>query len=98
MAFAEDLSLFFSTQDFAVTASRTPAGGGAAAAGDVMLDLGDIESDGLVIEGPSLAVPASTWPTLRQGDTIVANAVSYIARTVVAQFDGAVLRVQLARA
>lgn len=97
MAFAEDFSAFFSQAGFAISASRTPAGGGAATAGNVILDLTDVESNGLITEGPSMAVPASTWPTLAQGDTVVANAVSYVVRSVVAEGDGAILRVQLAR-
>lgn len=98
MAFAENFSVFFSEQGFAIPASRTPAGGGAATTGSIILDLTDIEADGLIVEGPSMAVPAITWPTLAQGDTVVANATAYLVRAVIALADGAILRVQLARA
>jgi len=97
VAFVEDLSVFFNAQDFALTASRTPAGGGSATSGPVVLDLGDAEADGVVFEGPSLAVAASTWPTLSVGDTFGINAVGYKARAVVAQNDGAIVRVQLVK-
>jgi hypothetical protein len=97
MAFAEDFSAFFAHSGFAIPASRTAAGGGAATTGNIILDLTDVESNGVITEGPSMAVPASTWPTLTQGDTLVANAISYVVRGVVAEGDGAVLRVQLAR-
>ena len=97
MAFAEDLSVLFDLQGFAVSASRTPAAGGAATVGSVIVDIGEVVADGVVIEGPSLSVPVSTWSTLAVGDTFVVNAVTYKARSVVLQGDGAIARVQLVR-
>jgi hypothetical protein len=97
MAFTEDFSVFFSEQGFAIPASRTAAGGGAATTGSIILDLTDIEADGLIVEGPSMAVPATTWPTLAQGDSITANATTFTVRAVIGVSDGAILRVQLAR-
>lgn len=97
MAFAEDLSVFFNDDEFAVEAVHTPAGGSAEPAVAVIFDQAAQLGDGVVATEPTIHVPASAWPTLAQGSGIVIAGVAYRARTPVPMDDGAVLFVPLVK-
>lgn len=82
MAFAEDLSVFFSAAEFAVEASFAPSAGGAAETANVLLDSptdevfgGDVRSDEYKI-----TFPASSLPSIRKGDRGVVNGVLFRVR------------------
>lgn len=109
--FAEDISAFFATTDFAVAASRTPAAGGSAQTGALLFDEPGtlLEDAGVVTNEPMVEFPASQWPAVATGDTITIDASalpshlsqlagSYAVRQVLRVDDGATKRVVLARA
>lgn len=110
MAFAEDLAPVFDTvTGFAVTATRTPVGGGGASAGPVILDEpGVVLDNGVVTEAPSALVRAATWPDVAAGDELDVDAGDlpahlvhlagvYHVRQKLPQDDGATRRLILAR-
>jgi len=72
MAMTEDFTLFFDTDEFAVSASLTPSAGGAASPGAVLFD-----ENGLIIPEldvqttePSAICPSSQWPSAAEGDAL----------------------------
>lgn len=100
--FTEDLTPFFDVAGgFAVSALRTPAGGGVEAQAQAVifnvngLNLPELD---VVTEEPSCIVPASTWPTLAEGDGLAINAVSFRVRQAFPVADGAIALAVLARA
>lgn len=110
MAFAEDLSPFFDTAaGFAVVATRTPAGGGGATAGNVILDgPGAVLDSGVITDAPTALIPATQWSGVAEGDAVVVDAGdlpatqmalagSYVVRQVLPEADGATVRLVLAR-
>ena len=55
--------------------------------------------DGMIADdAPQLLVPSQSWPAARAGSAIVVGGVSYTAREVTAQDDGALLYIRLRRA
>lgn len=109
MAFAEDLSPFFATAGFAITASRTPAGGGSAQPGSAIMDEpGVVLDEGVVSDSPSALIAATQWVSVAQGDTITVSsgdltpalahlAGTYKVRQIMPEDDGATRRLILAR-
>jgi hypothetical protein len=103
MAMTENLSLFFNQAEFAVAAVFTPAGGAAQPSASVIYDAngGLLQAMGVETLGPAVLVPATQWPTLREGDSLVltlpAGAAAFKVRVVEALDDGALLLLTLAR-
>ena len=97
MAFAEDLTVFFNSDEFAVEAVHTPAGGSAEPSVPVIFDHAADISEGVVATEPTFQVPAGTWPTLAPGSGMAIGGVSYRVRTITPIGDGAVLFVALAK-
>lgn len=97
--FAEDLSVFFDVDSgFAVDALRTPAGGVVeAAAQAVVFDHNglNVEEFEVVTSSPAFIVPATTWPTLRDGDRFLIDGRNWQARQVYAHRDGALTIAEL---
>jgi hypothetical protein len=103
MAMTEDLSLFFSEEDFAVSAVHTPAGGSPAPAASVLYDANGaiLEQYGVQSMQPAAVCPAAQWPTLAEGDalsiTLPAGATAFRVRSVQVVDDGALKLLTLAR-
>lgn len=99
--FAEDLTLFFDVDGgFAVQATRTPVGGGAATSGAVIFDANGLELEalGVVTSAPGIVVPANTWTGLAEGDAIAIGTANYRVRQVYPKDDGALSVAVLAKA
>jgi hypothetical protein len=82
MAFAEDMTVFFSAAEFALEATFVPAAGGAAETANVLLDSptdevfgGDVRTDEFKI-----TYMASQLPSIRKGDRGVVDGVAYRVR------------------
>jgi hypothetical protein len=84
MAFTEDMSVFFNTDEFAVEASYTPSGGGATQTAKVLLDMPSedvLSQDSLSIEY-SIMFPYNVLTTLKKGEQIAVDGVAYKVRDV----------------
>lgn len=91
--FVEDLSVFFNVDSgFAVTASRTPVGGGVSPSAAVIFDKNGLDNAEfeVVTSEPSLIVPASVWPTLAEADLIAIGTANYKVRQTYPLDDGAI--------
>lgn len=90
MPFAEDMSVFFDTAGFAVSATFTPSAGGAAQTASVILDSPTEEVFGG--EGLSneylITYPTSSLVGIRKGDTGVIEGITYRVREVRLLDDG----------
>ncbi|MEO8153570.1 MAG: hypothetical protein ABI605_10910 [Rhizobacter sp.] len=98
MSMTEDLGAFFSTSEFAETATLTPG-----RAGVVIYDENGtiLESMGVQTSGPSALFPVSQWPLASEGDAITidlaAGSQSFVVRSVEPLDDGAIGLLTLAR-
>ncbi|MGH8521947.1 MAG: head-tail joining protein [Gammaproteobacteria bacterium] len=97
MAFTEDLAVFFSTADFAVTATWTPSGGGAQQTAQVILDTPDEELlDGRVLSREyAITYRAGQLTGLKGAELITVDAIAYTVREVGALQDGKIMRATL---
>lgn len=97
MAFSENLATFFSTADFAVTATWTPSGGGAQQTAQVILDTPDEELiDGRVLSREYvITYRADQLTGLKGGETVTVSGTAYTVREVTALEDGQILRASL---
>ena len=90
MAFAEDMSVFFDTAGFAVSATFAPEAGGAAQTANVIFDSPTEQMFG----GESLSneylitYPATALPDIRKGDRGVIEGVTYRVREIRLLDDG----------
>lgn len=87
---AVERAIFFSTDDFGVSAVYTPSGGSPVTISGIF-DNEFYEADAggsvtIAIEQPRFACATSSVPAAVEGDTIVISAVSYVIRVV--QNDG----------
>jgi hypothetical protein len=94
MAFAENLTPFFNSAEFAVAATLSSGG-----AGVVIYDENGLVVDefNLQTSGPSAVCPASQWPGAAIGDTLTIGATTYLVRSARRIDDGALLLLTLAR-
>jgi len=91
MPFTEDLSVFFSTDDFAVSATLN-----AVASGNVIVDATYLLALGVVAGTNPVALAIATeYPESALGKTLLAGGVSYTVRDRQPQDDGAVVLLQL---
>lgn len=99
MAMIEDFTLFFNLAEFAVDVVHTPDGGVAVAAAPAIFDANGavLESMGIATQGPAVLAPATTWPTVADGDALAIGAANYLVRSVLAVDDGALVVLALAR-
>lgn len=99
MAFAEDLSVFFSSAEFAVEATFAPASGGAAVSALVILDTptGDVLGGDALSEEYAITCPAAALPGVRRGDRGVVAGVAYRVREVRLVDDGGLKKLLLSR-
>lgn len=91
--FVEDFTAFFNVDSgFAVTATRTPVGGGSSPAAAVIFDKNGLNDQNfeVVTSQPSLIVPASSWPTLAEADLISIGSANYKVRQTYPLDDGAI--------
>lgn len=97
MAFTEDLGAFFSTTDFAATATWTPSAGGPQQTAQVIVDAPDEESiSGRVLSREyAINYRADQFVGLKGGETVTVDALSHIVREVAALADGKVVRATL---
>lgn len=99
--FAEDIDAYFDvTTGFALAATRTPAAGGSAQEGVVILDQPGLvlEDAGVVLQEPTALIPGTQWPGVAVADAIVAGGTDFVVRQVLPVDDGATKRLVLARA
>lgn len=99
MAFAEDMTAFFSTAEFAVSATFTPAGGGASVSASVILDAPTediLGGDGLSDEY-AITYAATDLVGIKSGATGTINAVAYKVREVKLLDDGKLKRASLSK-
>lgn len=82
MAFAEDLAAFFSEADFAVAASWTPSGGGAAKTASVLFDQPDEEvlSGAVVTREYAITYRADALAGLAAGEVLTVDGAAYTVR------------------
>jgi hypothetical protein len=90
MAFAEDLSVFFNDDDFAVTATLN-----AVASGNVIVDAAFLASLGVDTTNPTALAIASEYPASARGKTLVAGGSTYTIRSREPIDDGAIVLLQL---
>jgi hypothetical protein len=80
-----DLSVVFSTDDFAETATFTPSGGSASSVIGIF-DTADVESDvggvPVIISGTRFQCAAADVIGVAEGDSLVIRGVSYLVATV----------------
>ena len=81
MAFVEDFSDFYNTDDFAVTVTYTPQGGSASTITGIfddeyqLIDAGEVGVSGT---SPVFECPTASVPDAATGDTLIINAVTYL--------------------
>lgn len=94
MAFPENLAAFFSTADFAVTATWTPSAGGAQQTAQVLLDQPDEEIlDGRVFSREyAILYRIDQLIGLKPGEVITVDGIAYTVREAGALQDGKILR------
>ena len=99
MAFAEDMSVFFDTAEFAVSATFAPEAGGAAQTASVILDSPTEQIfGGEVLSNEYLMTyPASALPDIRKGDRGVIEGVTYRVREIRLMDDGKLKTALLSR-
>ena len=96
--FAEDLSVFFSTAEFAVAATLAGVG-----AGTVIFNANGLvlEELGVQTSGPTALCPASQWPTVAEAQALAidlpAGSTNFVIRVVTPLDDGALVLLTLAR-
>lgn len=97
MAFSEDLGAFFSTSDFAVTATWTPSAGGPQQTAQVIVDAPDEESiNGRVLSREyAINYRADQLVGLKNSETVTVDGVSHVVREVAALDDGKIVRATL---
>ena len=99
MAFAEDLSPFFSTTDFAVTAAWTPSVGGPQQTAQVLLDSPDLELFSGAVQSRQYAIiyAVNQLVGLKTSESITVNGVNHVVREVAAVDDGKIMHATLRR-
>ncbi len=97
MAFTENLAPFFSTADFAVTATWTPSGGGAQQTAQVILDTPDEElRDGRVLSREyAITYRADQLIGLKGAEVVTVDGTAYTVREVSSLEDGKIMRASL---
>lgn len=97
--FTEDMSAFFSEDEFAVYAVFTPAGGGASMSASVIFNVQtqDIFGDSVLSDEYTIAYPTTSLQGLASGDSGYVNGVQYRVRDVRLKADGALVIAKLAR-
>lgn len=95
MPMTEDLSVFFSSDEFAVEATLT----GDATPRNVIFDVNGsiLEQLGVETQSPAAICPAAQWPSAAQGQTLTIAGTPYKVRSVQLLDDGAVKLLTLAR-
>ncbi|MFH0344437.1 MAG: hypothetical protein ACHBNF_20475 [Chromatiales bacterium] len=99
MAFTESLAAFFSTADFAVTATWTPSGGGSQQTAQVLLDTPDEE----ILDGRALSREyAITYRVdqlvgFKTGEIVTVDGIAYTVREARAMEDGKVMQATLSK-
>ena len=98
MAFAENLAAFFSTSDFAVSATFTPKTGNDETANVIM----DTPSEGMFdgdMTGTAYLITcaASSLPSITRGCRGVIGGVNYVVRDMRLEDDGAIKTIRLSR-
>lgn len=89
MAFAENLTVFFDTDEFAVSATYTPAGGAAATVNGIFdngYDEPALGLAGIAARGPAFTCRAADVAANPEGDALVVNGTAYT--IAVAEPDG----------
>ncbi|MDQ3562857.1 MAG: hypothetical protein M3436_01530 [Pseudomonadota bacterium] len=97
MAFSENLAAFFSTADFAASATWTPSGGGAQQTAEVILDTPDQELvDGRVLSREYvITYRADQFVGIKGAETVTVSGTAYTVREVTALEDGQIMRASL---
>jgi hypothetical protein len=90
--FAEDLSVFFNTADFAIASTLQ---GGAAGGVPVIFDRPDFDALGVASTNPVGLVRATDVAESDVGKTLTINGVAFTIRDYQPQDDGAIVRLQL---
>lgn len=98
MAFAEDMSVFFSADEFALQATFTPFGGAPLTA-NVLLDKPDEDVLGGRVSSTEyrMTLPAVAFPGITRGLSVTIAGTDYTVREVTLQGDGAIKTVSLSR-
>ena len=98
MAFAEDMTVFFSGDEFAVEATFTPTGGASVTA-NVILDrpTEDLLGGDALSDEYAITYPASALPGVRAGDIGTIAGTRYRIRSAKAQGDGALVQAVLTK-
>ena len=99
MAFNEDMSVFFSDDEFAVVATFVPSTGGAAQSAAVIFDVPTETTLGgeVLTDEPAITYPATELPSIRAGDNGVIEGVQYRVREVMRIQDGKLKMARLMR-
>lgn len=99
MAFAEDMTAFFSTAEFAVTATFTPAGGGGSVSASVIFDVPTediLGGDGLSDEY-AITYATTDLAGIKANATGTINGVNFKVREVRLLDDGKLKRAKLSK-
>ena len=97
--FAEDIGAFFSTAEFAVTATFTPADGGAPVSASVLFNAQTqtIFGDDVMTDEYTMVYPATSLATIKSGDRGTVNGVAFQVRDVRLKADGSLKVAKLAK-
>lgn len=100
MPFAEDMSVFFRTAEFATAAIFTPFGGGAPVQGNVVFDVPteDVLGGDQLSDEYAITYPATALVGITAGATGTIAGVAYKVREVRLLDDGALKRAKLSKA
>ena len=97
MSFTENLAAFFSTADFAVTATWTPSAGGPQQTAQVLLDTPDEELlDGRALSREyAITYRADQLVGFKAGEVVTVDGIGYTVREVAALQDGKIIRASM---